>query len=66
MSRHAGSIVRGNSKPRRISAFQRAGSRWRLSTASRAKGQGTGCRGGPSARSPGVGMDRLIRLPSRP
>jgi len=40
MSRQAGSIVRGISKPRRISV-KRAGSRWRLCTAGAAKGQGT-------------------------
>src|SRR6478672_9694321 len=40
MSRQAGSIVRGISKPRRISV-KRAGSRWRLCTAGAAKGQAT-------------------------
>src|SRR5712671_2410035 len=43
MSRPAGSIVRGISKPRRISV-KRAGSRWRLCTANSVKGQGTGNR----------------------
>ena len=40
MSRKPGSIVRGISTPRRISASQRAGCRWRVSTADGAKGQG--------------------------
>ena len=39
MSRQAGSIVRGISKPRRISV-KRAGSRWRVCTAGAAQGQG--------------------------
>src|SRR6201995_1074107 len=55
-SRKAGSIVRGFQLPRRISAFKRAGCRWRLSTAGRSKGQGRGCKikdlaGGEPGRS---------------
>src|SRR5262245_6249234 len=44
MSRKASSIVRGNLAPRRISE-KRAGSRWRVSTCWRGKGQGMGSRG---------------------
>src|SRR6476661_1867617 len=40
MSRKPGSIVRGFQGPRRISAFERAGCRWRLCTAKAAKRQG--------------------------
>jgi hypothetical protein len=68
MSRQAGSIVSGISKPRRISA-KRAGSRWRLCTAGPAKGQGTAePRADDPLESPEIGSVKIkdLAASSRP
>src|SRR4051794_9941254 len=66
MSRHAGSIVRGNSKPRRISASQgpTAGGGYLLPAGQKVKVRGAA--GPDRARSPGTGIATLSDLPGNP